>query len=113
MSSNSSTRDSFASFVAKWIGDAAGNESDRKAFIESMTARLAAGQREYGDASFARPTADLVEEIGQECEDIAGWSYIAWTEADDDLRFELEQFAKAGFELWQRKQALLRKINNA
>ena len=47
-------------------------------FVTRLRARLAAGAREYGDRSFTRPAADLVDELQQEVEDIAGWGLILW-----------------------------------
>ena len=48
-------------------------------FVAKMESRLAAGQREYGDASFDRPIAELIDEVEEEIIDQVGWSFIAWS----------------------------------
>jgi hypothetical protein len=45
-------------------------------FTEDVQARLIAGAQAYGDESFRRAPADLIEEIRQEVRDVAGWSFI-------------------------------------
>ena len=40
--------------------------------------RLRRGARDYGDASFARPVTDLLDEIEQELADVAGWAAVAF-----------------------------------
>ena len=45
-------------------------------FVEDVRQRLDAGAREYGQQSFEREPADLVEEIRQELRDVAGWAYV-------------------------------------
>jgi hypothetical protein len=57
-------------------------DSDFDRFTSRVRARLVAGAREYGDASFTRPAADLVDEIQQELEDVCGWSLILWTKLE-------------------------------
>ena len=47
-------------------------------FIAHLRARLVAGAVTYGEASFQRPAAELVEEVQQELEDVCGWSLILW-----------------------------------
>ena len=47
--------------------------------FESMVRRrLRRGARDYGDASFARPVTDLLDEIEQELADVAGWAAVAF-----------------------------------
>ena len=48
------------------------------AFVSAVASRLCAGEREYGNRSFARPPVELVGEIAEELEDVAGWAYILW-----------------------------------
>ena len=48
-------------------------------FVAHLRARLVAGAATYGEASFQRPAADLVDEVQQELEDVCGWSLILWT----------------------------------
>jgi len=48
------------------------------AFARAVEARLRQGEREYGGASFARPPGELVGEILEELEDVAGWAFVAW-----------------------------------
>ena len=50
----------------------------RAEFFARVDQRLANGERVYGDASFERPTTELLGEIEEELLDIAGWSYVAW-----------------------------------
>jgi hypothetical protein len=45
-------------------------------YTEAVFARLHCGASEYGDGSFAKPLAVLVEEIRQELRDVSGWSFI-------------------------------------
>lgn len=47
-------------------------------FVARLRARLTAGAAAYGDRSFNRPAAELVDEIQQELEDVCGWSLILW-----------------------------------
>lgn len=47
-------------------------------FAARLRARLEAGAKAYGDVSFTRPPADLLDEIQQELEDVAGWGLILW-----------------------------------
>lgn len=58
------------------------NRNDCEAFLDRVRARLAAGAAEYGDRSFTRPTDDLLDEIQQELEDVAGWGAILWARID-------------------------------
>ncbi len=48
------------------------------AFIGAVRARLEKGRREYGEASFSRPPAELVGELEQEALDLAGWGFVLW-----------------------------------
>jgi hypothetical protein len=45
-------------------------------FTEDVLARLVPGAQAYGDESFGREPAELIEEIRQEVRDVAGWSFI-------------------------------------
>lgn len=47
--------------------------------------RLEAGAEEYGDSSYKRDYADLLEELLQENLDRAGWAYIMWVKANAEL----------------------------
>jgi hypothetical protein len=49
------------------------------AFALAVRARLDAGARQYGDASFARPAPELVGELEAEALDLCGWSYVLWS----------------------------------
>jgi len=53
-------------------------DADLDRFVARLRARLDAGAKTYGDSSFARPAAELVEEIQQEIEDVAGWGLLLW-----------------------------------
>ena len=52
------------------------NSFDR--FVDRVRERMAAGAKVYGDISLTRPRAELVDEIMQELEDVAGWSVLLW-----------------------------------
>ena len=43
-------------------------------FETMVRRRLRRGARDYGDASFARPFTDLLDEIEQELADVAKWT---------------------------------------
>jgi hypothetical protein len=60
------------------------------AFVSAVAARLRAGEREYGNRSFARPPTELVGEIAEELEDVAGWAFILWCRLRD-LRVALSE----------------------
>lgn len=47
-------------------------------FVARLRTRLAVGATTYGDASFTRPAADLLDEVQQELEDVCGWSLLLW-----------------------------------
>lgn len=51
-------------------------------FVVRLRARLAAGAREYGNSSFNRPGAELVDEMMQELEDVCGWALLLWVRLD-------------------------------
>ena len=53
-------------------------DADLDRFVMRLRARLVAGAATYGDASFRRPAAELVNEVQQELEDVCGWSLILW-----------------------------------
>jgi hypothetical protein len=53
-------------------------DADLDRFVGRLRARLVAGAATYGDASFQRPAAALVDEIQQELEDVCGWALILW-----------------------------------
>ena len=58
-------------------------ESEQYAnFLKRVTARLEKGGQDYGDTSFSKDGPQLLEEIKQELEDVAGWSFILWTRLD-------------------------------
>jgi hypothetical protein len=47
-------------------------------FIKKIEKRLKAGEREYGNESYVRPCASLVDEIEEEMLDVVGWAAIMW-----------------------------------
>jgi hypothetical protein len=47
-------------------------------FIDRVRSRLAAGREAYGDESFLRPIAELLNEIEEELLDVCGWSFVLW-----------------------------------
>lgn len=70
-------------------------DADLDRFVQRLRARLEAGAANYGDASFTRPAAELVDEIQQEVEDIAGWGLLLWIRLDR-LRGAVEQHELGG-----------------
>ncbi len=64
-------------------------------FVERLRARLVAGAATYGNTSFTRPAAELVDEVQQELEDVCGWSLLLWIRLDR-LRGHVEQLQKGG-----------------
>lgn len=58
-------------------------DADLNRFVARVRARLEVGATTYGDSSFLRPTAELVDELMQEVEDIAGWGLLLWIRLDD------------------------------
>jgi hypothetical protein len=55
--------------------------TDIQQFLSHIKTRLDAGAAAYGDQSFNRPVLNTTEEILQEIEDIAGWSFVLWVQA--------------------------------
>jgi hypothetical protein len=56
-----------------------GGTLDRFPLFSSLVcARLDAGQLEYGDRSFSRPSSELLDEIEEELLDVIGWAYPLW-----------------------------------
>lgn len=68
-------------------------DADIDRFVGRLRARLAAGAVTYGDTSFTRPAAELVNEIQQELEDVCGWALLLWTRLDR-LRGQVERVAE-------------------
>lgn len=64
-------------------------------FVARLRARLEAGAATYGDTSFTRPAAGLVDEIQQELEDVCGWSLLFWIRLER-LRARVEQLGTGG-----------------
>jgi hypothetical protein len=58
---------------------------DRAEFLAQLEARLAQGEREYGNKSFHKSFAQLRDELLQEYLDVAGWAYISWRKAKIQL----------------------------
>ena len=53
-------------------------QADWERFAAKVHARLVQGERIYGDASLEKCNLNLVDEIQQELEDIAGWGVLLW-----------------------------------
>ena len=70
-------------------------DADLARFLVRLRTRLAAGAKTYGDASFTRPAAELVDEVMQEAEDIVGWTFLLWLRLDR-LRARVEQIRNGG-----------------
>lgn len=56
------------------LSDAALRRYDE--FTAQVRARLENGKTAYGDGSFMRPLAEVVEELIQETADICGWGFV-------------------------------------
>ena len=54
------------------------NAADVDRFVARLRVRLDAGAKTYGDVSFTRPVTELIDELQQELEDVAGWGLILW-----------------------------------
>lgn len=67
-------------------------------FFSRARARLKAGEQEYGDKSHGRHTLDLIDEIQQELEDVAGWAAILHNRLDK-LRAKAQSETERGREL--------------
>jgi hypothetical protein len=70
-------------------------DADLARFVERLRVRLEAGARTYGDTSFQRPAVELVDEIQQELEDVAGWSLLLWIRLER-LRGRVERVEQRG-----------------
>ena len=46
-----------------------------EAFLADLRLRLYRGRATYGDRSFRRPLAELVQELRQEADDLIGWTF--------------------------------------
>ena len=66
-------------------------------FVDRLRARLEAGAATYGNTSFTRPAAELVDEVQQELEDVCGWSLLLWIRLER-LRGAVEQHELEGEE---------------
>lgn len=63
------------------------------AFAREVRARLDAGRAAYGDDSFSRDPAELVNELQQEALDLAGWGFVLWCRLER-MRLGLARAAK-------------------
>jgi hypothetical protein len=50
-------------------------------FIGRLRDRLIAGATVHSNVSFSRPTAELVDEVQEDLDDVCGWSLILWQKA--------------------------------
>lgn len=53
-------------------------QADWERFAAKVHARLVQGERVFDNRSLDKPHLDLIEEIQQELEDIAGWGVLLW-----------------------------------
>jgi len=70
-------------------------DADLDRFVERLRARLVAGAKTYGDVSFTRPAAELLDELRQELEDVCGWGLILWLRLER-LRAAVERVEELG-----------------
>ena len=47
-------------------------------FEAALKDKLERGFRQYGDGSFSRPPEHILDELGAEALDLAGWGLILW-----------------------------------
>ena len=68
-------------------------DGELEQFIACLRRRLEAGSRTYGNRSFERPIAELIDEVMDEAVDICGWSFLGWVRLARlrDRVVELEQ----------------------
>lgn len=59
------------------------DEAELGEFWQQLKARLEAGARHYGDASFRRQPAALAREIEEELLDVCGWAFVLWCRLRD------------------------------
>ena len=71
------------------------DQLDVDRFVTRLRARLTAGAVTYGNSSFTRPASELVDEIQQELEDVAGWSLLLWTRLER-LRDRVAEHGEGG-----------------
>jgi len=71
------------------------SDADVERFVARLRARLAVGAVEYGNSSFTRPAAELVDEVQQEIEDVCGWSLLLWIRLEQ-LRGRVERVDQLG-----------------
>ena len=57
-------------------------QKDVAAFLAQLQERLEVGARQYGDWSFRRPPAELLDEIQAELCDVAGWGLLLWSRVE-------------------------------
>ena len=72
-------------------------DADLDRFVARLRQRLVRGTATYGDTSFTRPGAELVDEVMQEIEDVCGWSLLLWIRLDR-LRGAVERVMQPGGE---------------
>lgn len=68
-------------------------QADWERFAAKVHARLVQGERVFDNRSLDKPHLDLIDEIQQELEDIAGWGVLLWIRLErvKTLAKQLEQ----------------------
>jgi hypothetical protein len=54
-------------------------QNDWNTFRTAVQTKLEAGEAAYGDKSFSKTPESLIEELQQECLDLAGWGFVLFT----------------------------------
>ena len=68
-------------------------QADWERFVAKVHARLVEGERVFDNKSLDKANIDLIDEIQQELEDIAGWGVLLWIRLErvKTLAKQLEQ----------------------
>lgn len=70
-------------------------DHDLETFVSQLRERLRVGAETYGNRSFERPIAELIDEVCAEALDISGWSFLAWVRLQR-LRRAVERVEQRG-----------------
>ena len=83
-----------------------------KQYLDDLMAKLNRSKPIYGDTSFTRQPSEIIGELMAEQIDTAGWAFVGWVNADQELRQELLEIAVEGFLLWTRLASLQESLSD-